>query len=356
LNQPLGRFLSDSPASWRDIPFWRLLNHTSGITDIVDKPDFQRIDSNPALGNADVYGVLKRYPLDYQPGQYSRYRQSGYALAELIVTRELQITWAELVSERVLKPAGATNTFSASLAERSAPLLTAAGGYQTTAEDMGRIFTALSRGVIVPPAFLKDLMYSEQYNHSGYSLGNVLQTIGNVKTLGHEGGASRATIRYAPDNRVGVAVFTDQSDNRELTLAIADMLLRELVLGEKTREPIALPLFSMLSGPAGDAVKLYRQEKSRRRQRYDFSATERTLHRLGYVYLKAKRPRDAVSVFELNVEENPRSANAHDSLGEAYFETADYDRALVSYEKSLALDPGNYNAMAMIARIRAQAK
>jgi CubicO group peptidase (beta-lactamase class C family) len=86
LDDKVGDYLpafSGSGASIR-----QLLNHTSGITDIIDKPDFEHIDSNPALGNADVYEVLKRYPLDYQPGQYSRYRQSGYALAELIVARE----------------------------------------------------------------------------------------------------------------------------------------------------------------------------------------------------------------------------------------------------------------------------
>ncbi len=358
LNKPLGEYLPDSPAAWREIPFWRLLNHSSGITDIVDKPDFERIDSNPTSGNADVYEVLKRYPLDYQPGQYSRYRQSGYALAELIATRELHTTWHGLVVKHVLEPAGAANTFATSLAngKRSAPLLTAAGGYQSTAQDMSRIFRALNRGAIVAPEFLEELMYSEQYNFSGYSLGSVLETVGGIRTIGHEGGASRATIRYAPGKRVGVAVFTDQLDNNEVTLAIADMLIRELVLGEETREPIAVPVFAMRNGPAQNIIAFFLEESSRPRQRYDFGAAERTLHRLGYLYLKAKRAPDAVTIFQLNTREHPNSANAHDSLGEAYFETADYDRALTSYERSLVLDPANYNATAMIARIRAVRK
>lgn len=358
LNKPLGEYLPDSPAAWREIPFWRLLNHSSGITDIVDKPDFERIDSNPTSGNGDVYEVVKRYPLDYQPGQYSRYRQSGYALAELIATRELRTTWHDLVLKHVLEPAGAAKTFPSTLVngKRSGALLTAAGGYQSSAEDMSRIFMALNRGAIVAPDFLEELMYSDKYNISGYSLGSVLQTVGGTRTVGHEGGASRATIRYAPSKRVGVAAFTDQLDNNEVTLAIVDMLIRELVLGEATREPIAVPLFAMRRGPALNIVAFYRKENSRRRQRYDFSATERTLHRLGYLYLKAKRAPDAVSIFQLNTGEHPDSANAHDSLGEAYFETADYDRALASYQQSLVLDPANYNATAMIERIRAVRK
>lgn len=358
LNKPLGEYLPDSPTAWREIPFWRLLNHSSGITDIVDKPEFNRVDSSPVSGNADVYEVLKRYPLDYLPGKYSRYRQSGYALAELIATRELRATWHDLVVKHVLEPAGAVNTFSTSLAngQRSAALLTAAGGYQTSAEDMSRIFMALNRGAIVAPEFLQELMYSDRYNFSGYSLGSILQTVGGIPTVGHEGGAARATIRYAPGKRVGVAVFTDQMDNNEVTLAISDMLIRELALGEETREPIAVPLFAMRSGPAQNIVAFFREQRSKRRQRYDFGAAERTLNRLGYMYLKTQRVPDAVSIFHLNTREHPNSANAHDSLGEAYFETADYERALASYERSLVLDPANHNATAMIERIRASRK
>jgi Flp pilus assembly protein TadD len=48
---------------------------------------------------------------------------------------------------------------------------------------------------------------------------------------------------------------------------------------------------------------------------------------------------EAVQVFRLAVEAAPQSANAHDSLGEAYAVSGDRDAAIRSYETALALDP-----------------
>ena len=42
----------------------------------------------------------------------------------------------------------------------------------------------------------------------------------------------------------------------------------------------------------------------------------------------------------------------HDSLGEGLMIAGDIDGAIASYERSLELNPGNANAVDMIARIR----
>jgi tetratricopeptide (TPR) repeat protein len=44
------------------------------------------------------------------------------------------------------------------------------------------------------------------------------------------------------------------------------------------------------------------------------------------------------------VDENPKSGNAYDSLGEAYATKGDKKLAIQSYSKSLELDPTNENA------------
>jgi cytochrome c-type biogenesis protein CcmH/NrfG len=79
-----------------------------------------------------------------------------------------------------------------------------------------------------------------------------------------------------------------------------------------------------------------------------FYVTERQLNAAGYQLLAAKRPRDAVGLFQLVVEEHPRSANAFDSLGEAYAAAGEKALALKSYRRSLKLDPTNDNARQQI--------
>jgi CubicO group peptidase (beta-lactamase class C family) len=67
--------------------------------------------------------------------------------------------------------------------------------------------------------------------------------------------------------------------------------------------------------------------------------TEQQVNRVGYWLLGKKKVKEAIAVFERNVKDHPDSWNVHDSLGEAYAEDGQRDRAIASYEKSLALNP-----------------
>ncbi len=78
---------------------------------------------------------------------------------------------------------------------------------------------------------------------------------------------------------------------------------------------------------------------------------EGVLNWLGYHFLYWwGREREAVEVFELNVSFFPDSANAHDSLGEAYLANGDIDKGLASYRKSLELNPQNKTAAEIIKK------
>ncbi len=61
---------------------------------------------------------------------------------------------------------------------------------------------------------------------------------------------------------------------------------------------------------------------------------------------------DAIMVFKLNTEEYPQSANAFDSLGEAYMVSGDKERAIMNYQRSLDLNPQNSNAVERLKRLK----
>lgn len=79
---------------------------------------------------------------------------------------------------------------------------------------------------------------------------------------------------------------------------------------------------------------------------------EPSLNQLGYALLGRGKTAEAIEVFTLTVNAFPRSANAHDSLGEAYAAAGDVARAIASYERSLALDPQNTNAQEKLQALR----
>ena len=78
------------------------------------------------------------------------------------------------------------------------------------------------------------------------------------------------------------------------------------------------------------------------------------MNNLGYYFLNTRKTIDAaVSVFALNVEAFPNSANAHDSLGEAYMAKGEKQLAIKNYRRSLELNPRNTNAVEMLKKLRA---
>ena len=84
----------------------------------------------------------------------------------------------------------------------------------------------------------------------------------------------------------------------------------------------------------------------------DASRVEAEVNGMGYALLQTGHPEQALAVFELNTRVFPDAFNTWDSLGEAYMELGRDEEAIASYERSLALNPVNENAVLMIERLR----
>ncbi len=78
---------------------------------------------------------------------------------------------------------------------------------------------------------------------------------------------------------------------------------------------------------------------------------EREFNALGYQLLNSGEVEAAIAVLIIYTEEFPGSWNAWDSLGEAYTNAGDREKAIESYNKSLSLNPQNENAKAMLKRL-----
>ena len=352
VNTELGEHLADVPDEWANIPFWRLLNHSSGITMIVNKPFFEELAEDPLSGNVDVYNFVSGFPLDYNPGEYSRYRQSGYGIAEMILSDQFDTNWPALVAQHVTAPANTSGTVYTDMenGKRSVPLMSSAGGFQTTSNDMAAIFMSLNRGEIVSPIFLEEWLHDEAYNFGGYSLGSVLGQVGDVRTIGHSGGG-RANLRYAPQKEVGIMVCTDDQSNNTIMHDVTNMLMREIATEGSTLLPIQTGLHARSGKNAADIISFYEAEKSANPPNFDFTGTEQTLNQIGYNLLASNKTNDAIEIFQLNTREHPSSANTFDSLGEALFAAERYEYALQNYRKVLELNPDNENAIRMIEKI-----
>lgn len=77
------------------------------------------------------------------------------------------------------------------------------------------------------------------------------------------------------------------------------------------------------------------------------------LNRAGYTFLQDNNIKKAIDVFKVNAELYPTDANVWDSLGEAYLENGDNEKALESYKKAVSIDREMSSALKIIEKLEA---
>jgi len=99
-----------------------------------------------------------------------------------------------------------------------------------------------------------------------------------------------------------------------------------------------------------EAVIQYKELKKSNNSDYIFD--EGVLNRLGYELLVENKIDEAIIIFKQNVEEYPEGWNVYDSLAEAYVEKGNKKLAIENYEKSIALNPENYNGVTSLKKLK----
>jgi imidazolonepropionase-like amidohydrolase len=128
-----------------------------------------------------------------------------------------------------------------------------------------------------------------------------------------------------------------------------DAMLRKVERLANRKSIVEVLLQTISSGGIDAAIKQYQELKSTQLGVYDFDEAE--LNALGYQLLGSKNFKEAIRIFQLNVEAYPQSGNAYDSLAEAYMDNGDTRLAIANYQRSLQLDPSNSNAIQMLKKL-----
>ncbi|MEL6255925.1 MAG: alpha/beta hydrolase-fold protein [Bacteroidota bacterium] len=84
---------------------------------------------------------------------------------------------------------------------------------------------------------------------------------------------------------------------------------------------------------------------------YKWVIDEGRMNTLGYQLMGRGKLVEAKEVFAKNIEEHPKSFNTYDSMAEAYMSNKENDKAIDFYKKSLAINPGNANGVAMLKKL-----
>jgi len=358
----------------------QLLNHTSGIPSYTSRPKFfAEISRNP-YGVSDFVKKFASGDLEFEPGSKFSYNNSGYSLLGAIIERVTGKSYETVLTERILKPLGMTNSgydnhapvlhkrasgykktpdgfVNAAYLDMSIPY--AAGSIYSTVEDLFKWDQSLQEDKILS-AESKRLMFTPGLGNYGYGIRITDQPIGKtgqkIKTIGHGGGINgfNSLLLRAVEKQQTVMILDNVNlgqHHGKITNAIISILNGQPV--EPPKRSIAETLYKIaIEKNVASAVTEYRRLKAENSPAFDFSETE--LNTLGYQLVGMKRMKDAIEIFKLNVEMFPTSGNPYDSLGETYLADDQKDLALANYKKAVELDPANANALLIVRRLEAK--
>ena len=132
----------------------------------------------------------------------------------------------------------------------------------------------------------------------------------------------------------------------------ADFVVRRVQGIERYMKESAMYLVEMEIERSGieAGVRLFEKLRADPQNRLTFE--ERDCNTLGYQLLGRGRTEDAIRIFQLTVKVYPNSANAYDSLGEAYVRAGNRELAIKAYEKALAIDPAFHSAIEALKRLK----
>ena len=252
----------------------------------------------------------------------------------------------------------------------------AAASLQTTARDYGRFLAALMNGNGLKPETLKNMLTPQIRVDEGganttaraadklsptiaWGLGVGLQTTADGVSFWHWGdnGDARAYFVAYPRQKVGLVMFANSSNG----LSFLPELVGEALGGqqpaiawikyESYKSSKRMLLKNIQAKGAEAALREYREWRKGRAA--DELLDEKQLNNFGYDLLYGMhRPKDAIEVFKLNVEDYPQSSNTYDSLGEAYKVDGNKEMAIKNYERSIELNPKNAGGIEALKKLR----
>ena len=361
-----------------------LLHHTSGL------PNYERLlnsqkerlkirydQKGKTVTNIEVAQIFKKMKpeLKFVAGTEFEYSNTGYMYLALLIEEVSDTTFINFLKQTIFKPldmqysgllgtdSGITpvsafkRTFLGHKKDNSIPKFFAVygdAGIYSSISDLIKWDAALRNNALLNIENSKKLYETPKLNDTlaPYGMGWFVRTLpfNNNQAVTHSGifaGYTNSIFRELVNhNTIIVLSNNSHTINSEINQAVVRILYGIPHKLPKLKGSRVLAKLILNEGINKSKV-FYEAHKND--ERYDFS--EEDLNRLGYDFLELGKITEAISVFEWNVEENPKSSNVYDSLGEAYLKAGNKEKAIAYYTIALEKNPENKNAKTIIQKL-----
>jgi len=230
------KYVKACPKAWRPITIREILNHTSGIPDISEMPDFFPKLPKPTT-TQEIISRFATKPLDFKPGTNWKYSNSGYILAGAIVEKVAGKPYGTVLHDDISAPLGLTHTGYSTgnppagfakgylkLGTPAPPLngsqANAAGGVYSNVDDLTRWDRSFGAHKVAPAATVKEALTIQarcpsggclDSPSSGYAFGWLIDRLRGHRYVYHPGllQGYHTSNAYLPDDDIAVAVLSN---------------------------------------------------------------------------------------------------------------------------------------------------
>jgi CubicO group peptidase (beta-lactamase class C family) len=267
LEDDIRKYIPELPDYGQTLTIRHLLNHTSGLRDwgsvaaIEGWPRTTRVHTHTHV--LDI--ASRQMSLNYPPGEYYSYTNTGYNLQAILVERVTGMSFADFSKERIFEPLGMTKTewrddFTRIVKDRAIAYrrnqdgswsmlmpfenVHGNGGLLTTVGDLLRFTHNLDAGELGGPRFIEE-MHRQGILNSGrtiaYASGLFVGEYKGVREVQHSGAtaAYQGFLTRFPDQGVAVAVMCNTSSGNSAGFAhsVADLFLGDAITEPDVPEP-----------------------------------------------------------------------------------------------------------------------
>lgn len=368
---PVSRYLEGLPMDWQAVTVTQLLNHTSGIPNIIDRTTGKLLGGEPEV----AWKTVQTLPMEFIPGQRFSYNQTNYLLLGKIIDRLSGEPFVAFIQHKQFDAVKMlrsgfgdgldvvklkTNSYFLAgdgtglknVTEEFPTYLRTGAGINTNATELAQWIIALQQERLLNAQSMRQLWMATAFTDgkpAPWALGWPTIRRTEHRAVAGIGGARSAFYVY-PDDDLAVIILTNLSGAQpeQLIDAIAGFYVPAIgkINGSayaiyRLRESVEKSGFDKLSQ---QLTRLMRENKLS-------EPSEGDLNTWGYRLLAKQRRKPAIAVLKLGASLYPTSDNAHDSLGEAYEADGANELAILHYRRALELNPKNTHAGVRLTKL-----
>jgi CubicO group peptidase (beta-lactamase class C family) len=331
---PASRYLEGLPANWRTITVTQLLNHTSGLPDILDPASSAMLASTEEA----AWKAVQVLPMEFAPGERFSYNQTNYVLLQKIITKLSGQPYLQFIQRQQFDAVGMPNSsFGDSLDVISNkansyrlgedgktlrnviedfPLYTRAGaGINSNVQDLAKWIIALQQGRLLDQASLRKLWAPTTFSDgqpAPWALGwPTIRREGHRAVAGLGGG--RSAFYVYPEDDLAIVILTNLAgaQPQQLMDSVAGWYVPEL----KHISSGAYTLYRLRQRIAASGYGKLDQQLQQVMQQYAVARpSQNDLNNWGYRLLAKQQNKQAQSVFALALHLYPDNADAAEQL------------------------------------------